>query len=160
MLCISHLLALSVFCLPTACTSFCRIFESPTGKSGPGRLQPESQAREKSVWRTLAEPCAAGSSGCYRASRIRSTAPQTRPRILPDEETSIPERDQPALNTVSDNLIDIAVYATMALNRFKRGDVDPQAQEMLCRKIRSKAIKTRRLANRLSHPGKPDRDVL
>jgi hypothetical protein len=63
------------------------------------------------------------------------------------------KRDQPALNTVSDNLIDIAVYATMALNRFKRGDADPQVLQTLCRKIRTKAIKTRRMANRLSRPG-------
>ena len=72
----------------------------------------------------------------------------------------IPKPGQPALNTVSDNLIDIAVYATMVLNRFKRGDADPQVLEMLCRKIRTKAIKTRRMANRLSRPGKPNNDVL
>ena len=30
-----------------------------------------------------------------------------------------------ANTTVTDDLIDIAVYATMALNRFKRGDADP-----------------------------------
>jgi hypothetical protein len=64
------------------------------------------------------------------------------------------KRGQPSLNTVSDNLIDIAVYATMALNRFKRGDADPQVLETLCRKIRTKAIKTRRMANSLSRPGK------
>ena len=74
--------------------------------------------------------------------------------------TPMSKRDQPALNTVSDNLIDIAVYATMALNRFKRGDADPQVLQTLCRKIRTKAIKTRRMANRLSRPGKPNNDVL
>ena len=67
--------------------------------------------------------------------------------------TALSKRDQPALNTVSDNLIDIAVYATMALNRFKRGDADPQVLQTLCGKIRTKAIKTRRMANRLSRPG-------
>ena len=45
------------------------------------------------------------------------------------------------------NLIDIAVYATMAMNRFKRGDADPQVLEDLCKKVRSKSIKTRRLVN-------------
>ena len=70
------------------------------------------------------------------------------------------KRGQSSLNTVSDNLIDIAVYATMALNRFKRGDADPQVLEMLCSKIRTKAIKTRRMANKLSRPGKPGNDVL
>jgi len=67
--------------------------------------------------------------------------------------TALSKRDQPALNTVSDNLIDIAVYATMAINRFKRGDADPQVLQTLCGKIRTKAIKTRRMANRLSRPG-------
>ena len=71
-----------------------------------------------------------------------------------DPPVSISKRDQPDLNTVSDNLIDIAVYATMALKRYKRGGADPQVQESLCEKIRSKAIKTRRLANKLSRPGK------
>ncbi|MEA3243648.1 MAG: hypothetical protein U9Q19_09495 [Pseudomonadota bacterium] len=70
----------------------------------------------------------------------------------------MPQRCQSSLNTVSDNLIDIAVYATMALNRFKRGDADPQVLEMLCKKIRTKAIKTRRMANKLSRPGKPGDD--
>ena len=60
--------------------------------------------------------------------------------------------DHAALNTVSDNLIDLAVYATMALNRLKRGDADPQALERLCKRIRTKAIKTRRLANKFSRP--------
>jgi len=74
-------------------------------------------------------------------------------------QTPASKRDQPALNTVSDNLIDIAVYATMALNRFKRGDADPQVLQTLCRKIRSKAIKTRRMANKLSRPGKPGNEL-
>ena len=80
----------------------------------------------------------------------------------PRQEPPMPmsKRGQSSLNTVSDNLIDIAVYATMALNRFKRGDADPQVLETLCRKIRTKAIRTRRMANKLSRPGKPDNDVL
>ncbi len=67
---------------------------------------------------------------------------------------STSEQDQPSLNIVSDNLIDIAVWATMALKRFKHDEPDPQALEALCKKIRSKAIKTRRMANKLSHPNK------
>lgn len=63
-----------------------------------------------------------------------------------------PAVDPEALNIISDNLIDIAVYATMANNRFKRGDADPRVLEMLCRKVRIQAIKTRRLVSRLSHP--------
>ncbi len=57
--------------------------------------------------------------------------------------------DSAALDLITDNLIDIAVYATMALNRFKRGDADPQTLESLCRKIRTQAIQTRRLTHRL-----------
>jgi hypothetical protein len=62
------------------------------------------------------------------------------------------------LTAVTDNLIDIAVYATMALNRFKRGDADPQTLESLCKKVRSHAIKTRRLAAQLVPADKSDRD--
>jgi hypothetical protein len=58
-----------------------------------------------------------------------------------------PQLDQITLHTISDNLIDIAVYATMAMNRFKRGDADPQVLENLCKKVRSQSIKTRRLIN-------------
>jgi len=76
-----------------------------------------------------------------------------------DAPVSMSKRDLADLSTVSDNLIDIAVYATMALNRYKRGDADPQVQESLCEKIRRKAIKTRRLANKLSRPGKTGSEV-
>jgi hypothetical protein len=58
--------------------------------------------------------------------------------------------DQNLLHAVTDNLIDIAVYATMALNRCKHGDTDPLVLEALCRKIRVRAIKTRRIASQLS----------
>jgi len=66
-----------------------------------------------------------------------------------------PTLDQEALHHVSDNLIDIAVYATMAINRFKRGETDPAVVEALCKKVRTQAIKTRRIANQLSRPSKP-----
>jgi len=62
--------------------------------------------------------------------------------------------DQGTLNTISDNLIDIAVFATMVINRIKRGDADPDTLEMLCKKVRTQAIKTRRLANLVSRPGR------
>lgn len=64
-----------------------------------------------------------------------------------------PQLDEAALTEVSDNLIDIAVYATMAMNRFKRGDASPETLEALFGKVRAQAINTRRLANRLMHPG-------
>jgi hypothetical protein len=60
--------------------------------------------------------------------------------------------DQETLDTISDNLIDIAVFATMTMNRINRGDADPRTLEILCKKVRVQAIKTRRLANRLSLP--------
>jgi hypothetical protein len=69
-----------------------------------------------------------------------------------------PVVDPVTLNAITDNLIDIAVYATMAMNRFKRGDADPQTLESLCRKMRAHAIKTRRLATRLLPPELQDRE--
>ena len=60
--------------------------------------------------------------------------------------------DPETLNIISDNLIDIAVYATMAMNRIKRGETDPRTLEVLCKKVRTQAIKTRRMANHLSRP--------
>ncbi|HHJ17044.1 MAG TPA: hypothetical protein ENJ80_10135 [Gammaproteobacteria bacterium] len=69
-----------------------------------------------------------------------------------EPERKIPVMDQETLNIISDNLIDIAVYATMANNRFKRGDADPRVLEMLCKKVRTQAIKTRRLVSKLSDP--------
>jgi len=60
-----------------------------------------------------------------------------------------PPVDTATVTAVTDSLIDIAVYATMALNRFKRGDADPQVLESLCKKIRTRAIKTRRLTHKL-----------
>ena len=95
-------------------------------------------------------------------TKVIEAATEAGGKETPRQEPPMPmsKRGQSSLNTVSDNLIDIAVYATMALNRFKRGDADPQVLETLCRKIRTKAIRTRRMANKLSRPGKPDNDVL
>ena len=95
-------------------------------------------------------------------TKVIEAATEAGGKETPRQEPPMPmsKRGQSSLNTVSDNLIDIAVYATMALNRFKRGDADPQVLEMLCSKIRTKAIKTRRMANKLSRPGKPGNDVL
>jgi hypothetical protein len=75
-------------------------------------------------------------------------APLSRPRAgIP-----APALDRRKLTIVTDNLIDIAVYATMALNRFKSGQADPRTLEALCRRIRSQAINTRRLAHDLEAP--------
>jgi len=73
----------------------------------------------------------------------KKPAPESSQETCPDQET---------LDTISDNLIDIAVFATMTMNRIKRGDADPRTLEILCKKVRVQAIKTRRLANRLSLP--------
>jgi hypothetical protein len=69
-----------------------------------------------------------------------------------DAKAAAAQLDTATLQAISDNLIDIAVYATMALNRFRRGDADPQTLESLCKKIRSQSIKTRRMATRLVPP--------
>lgn len=66
--------------------------------------------------------------------------------------------DPVVVGAITDNLIDIAVYATMALNRFKRGDADPQTLETLCKKVRTNAIKTRRLAAQLLPYDRPGID--
>jgi hypothetical protein len=86
---------------------------------------------------------------------------RSRPAAAGQPVTAIPPPpvvDPVILTAVTDNLIDIAVYATMALNRFKRGDADPQTLESLCKKVRSHAIKTRRLAAQLVPADKSDRD--
>ncbi|HFD79351.1 MAG TPA: hypothetical protein ENK05_03005 [Gammaproteobacteria bacterium] len=62
---------------------------------------------------------------------------------------ALPALDAERLHIITDNLIDIAVYATMALNRFKRGDADPETLQTLCRKVRTQAIHTRHLLTRL-----------
>jgi hypothetical protein len=68
------------------------------------------------------------------------------------------QADAATVTAVTDSLIDIAVFATMALNRFKRGDADPQTLESLCRKIRTQAIKTRRLTHKLLPEDLQDND--
>lgn len=60
--------------------------------------------------------------------------------------------DDTTLTLMSDNLIDIAVHATMLVNRVKRADLDSRTAEELCNKIRSQAIETRRIASRLTTP--------
>ena len=42
----------------------------------------------------------------------------------------------------------------MAMNRFKRGDASAETLEALFRKVRTQAISTRRIANRMMHPQK------
>jgi len=116
------------------------------------RSSPSAPGRKAAVHIAVIEPeTKAGSKGSNA-----DTGKQTRCQEPP---MPMSKCDQSSLNTVSDNLIDIAVYATMALNRFKRGDADPQVLEMLCKKIRTRAIKTRRMANMLSRPGKPGNHV-
>jgi len=77
----------------------------------------------------------------------------------PVNETPLPERspandlDQETLKTISDNLIDIAAFATMTINYVKRGETNPRTMEMLCRRMHTHAMKARQLANRFSPPG-------
>lgn len=106
-------------------------------------------------------PSVTGSQG-PRAAFVERETRQGRPAMQPvavavAKETvagtaapsAPPPVDTATVTAVTDSLIDIAVYATMALNRFKRGDADPQTLESLCRKIRTRAIKTRRLTHKL-----------
>jgi len=77
------------------------------------------------------------------------------PQAAPDEPAPAPRRpprqpDEATLTLMSDNLIDIAVHATMLINRVKRGDLDPRTVEDLCNKIRSQAVETRRITSRLA----------
>lgn len=81
--------------------------------------------------------------------------------VPPAAAPAAPPVDTQTIGVVTDSLIDIAVFATMALNRFKRGDADPQTVESLCRKIRTRAIKTRRVLHRLlpESDGREDSDA-
>ena len=92
-------------------------------------------------------------------------APFSEPKARPPEpepraaQPSPARRDAATITRMSDNLIDIAVHATMLINRAKRGDVDPGTLEELCNKVRSQAIETRRIASRLIAPrGDPTGD--
>ncbi len=96
-------------------------------------------------------------SGGGTPSRATLSAAAEQPvdaRPLPDPDggdkvTTRGAVDSATLGLITDSLIDIAVYATMALNRFQRGDADPATLESLCRKIRVQAIQTRRVTHRL-----------
>jgi len=103
----------------------------------------------------------------YSVDEDAGDEPATKRQSTTDK-TSVPEKpiskdptressratgpDPETLNIISDNLIDIAVYATMAMNRIKRGETDPRTLEVLCKRVRAQAIKTRRMANQLSRP--------
>ncbi|NIA01174.1 MAG: hypothetical protein GWP13_00140 [Planctomycetia bacterium] len=107
------------------------------------------------------------SSPSYSADEVTEDVAVSKPQSTTDK-ASVPEKpvskgparesslatgpDPETLNTISDNLIDIAVYATMAMNRIKRGETDPRTLEVLCKRVRAQAIKTRRMANHLSRP--------
>jgi hypothetical protein len=67
----------------------------------------------------------------------------------PPARKAAPRPDDAIITLMSDNLIDIAVHATMLINRVKRGDLDPDTVEELCNKVRTQAIETRRVASRL-----------
>jgi hypothetical protein len=87
-----------------------------------------------------------------------NTEQDRQPTEPPPAATTGPRLDESALAEVSDNLIDIAVCATMAMNRFKRGGADPETMEALFRKVRAQAISTRRIASRMLHPGSASSD--
>jgi hypothetical protein len=71
-------------------------------------------------------------------------------------EQAAPKVDQADLEHISDSLVDIIVYATMAIRRFERGNDDREALEVLFRKIRAKAMKAHRRARHLTGPDRTD----
>ena len=97
-----------------------------------------------------------GETAPAKATESETPAATVRPVKPSQPETDRrPPLDQSTLHIISDNLIDIAVYATMAMNRFKRGDADPKVLEKLCKQVRAKSIKTRRLVNQYTDDEKP-----
>ena len=92
------------------------------------------------------------------AIEARSTVAVT----VPESESELPRHDagevaavtqvridNPTVDKVSDGLVDIAVHATLILKRLQRGDLDPQELEELSRKVRARAIETRRITNQM-----------
>lgn len=65
-----------------------------------------------------------------------------------------PIRDR--LIDLSDQLTDVAVHANMVMNRYKKGETDPEIMQELCSKVSSEAMRSHRLANQLSRPDKRD----
>ncbi len=93
----------------------------------------------------------ASDEGATPAPKPTAAPPEPEPRAAqpsPAREAAA-RRDEANITRMSDNLIDIAVHATMLINRVKRGDIDPTTVAALCDKVRSQAIETRRIASRL-----------
>lgn len=90
-----------------------------------------------------------------QAASESEVKPQNDTSAKPPEPSPMSPTEARIIGEVTDNLIDIAVYATMALNRFKRGEADPATLETLFKKVRSHAINTRRLASQLSRTAQP-----
>ncbi len=146
--------------MPDQATFHSDVSQLRTPRQGGVREYPDNGAgghRLRTDQRAAAVDATAGKGN----ARIRSVADAspavavaTRPRPVASVSAipPTPAVDPVILTAVTDNLIDIAVFATMALNRFKRGDADPQTLESLCKKVRSHAIKTRRLAAQLVPP--------
>lgn len=92
---------------------------------------------------------------------------ETPVRIEADQDDSLPAADavhyitlpepiRARLVDLSDQLTDVAVHATMVMNRFKKGETDPEVMQELCSKVSSEAMRSHRLANQLSRPDKRD----
>lgn len=85
------------------------------------------------------------------ASAAKASEPETQvAEPAPARKDAVPP-DDTTITLMSDNLIDIAVNATLLINRVKRGGLDPRTAEDLCTRIRSQAIETRRIASRLNN---------
>ncbi len=57
--------------------------------------------------------------------------------------------DQSTVGEISDSLVDIAVHATMILNRLESEHMDPEELQALSRQVRARAIETRRITHRI-----------
>lgn len=57
--------------------------------------------------------------------------------------------DNTTVDRVSDGLVDIAVDATLMLKRLEQGDIDARELKELGRKVRTRAIETRRITHRI-----------
>jgi hypothetical protein len=95
----------------------------------------------------------------HQDSVHRQPAPATTPRSSMDQQEFdiktkpiVNEAERDTLITLADDLMDITVYSSMALNRMQKDKANSAILQSLLRRIRSRAINGHREANRLSRP--------
>jgi hypothetical protein len=70
--------------------------------------------------------------------------------------SGLDDKERATLIALADELMDISVYASMALKRIHNNKTDPTTLQPLLRRIHSRAIKSHRDANLLSCPNDGD----